>query len=394
MDRQLMKGRTVVRRIACTAASLFMFGCPFGGPRVNAGANVTYDRIRIEGESARGGVYDPSIAYDASGRTGWLAYSAIFGNMKPMGPFIETHVARTTDGGRTWRFVGVVNHSRDDELQYEGGSLAGAWRYEVPTIVRDPGDAERPWKLFAHRYFWNEKKDRMPTYGWITMQTSRDPSGPWSEDVALFGAGQFPLAPYHRAQIDANALDPSLANTVAYTEPGAFERNGVLYLSLTAHKRGGLGGPRPDIVLLRSRDHGANWGYAGTLVSYDDAKALGYRFLDASAIAEEKGRVFLLTSPDTGKTMHDGTVVFEFDDLDRAKLKRDAKGELSRHKVIPGQAQYMTRSGAGQACYSEHNTAGGLVMAQLAIPLLPTPLQIWSTGQDLIDSDGRPAQRQ
>jgi len=382
-----MRRRASWRSVLPVLMGFVLVGCPIG-PRVKAGANVRYQRIQVVGDAPRGGMADPTIAYDSTGQVGWLAYSAVQGNMKPVGgPYIETHIARSTDHGRTWHFAGVVNHSTDatgDLSAMKKGTQEGVWRFEVPTLVNDPGDPGREWKLFAHNYFAlkNKQQERLPMYGWISMQTAHDPAGPWSEPIPLLGSGKNPPAPYNHTRIDIDSLSKDVADVAFYTEPGAFQKNGVLYLSLTARH------PDPRLVLLSSSDHGRSWRFAGTLTTPRDSKDLGFKLLDASAIAEQQGRVFLLFCGDAGRPMHNGTIIVEFEDLAHGRLRRDANGRLAIVKTIPGQGPEMTPAGAGQAAYSEYNTAGGLVMAQPKLEMLPAFFQLWSTGQDLVGAGG------
>jgi hypothetical protein len=350
--------------------------------------NPAYEPLVPSGETVnQGGLYDPSIEYSLDGKTGWLVYSAIrrgpkYEKQVPVGPYCETHLARTVDGGKTWSFVQALNHSTDDTLQhFDGQKLPGVWRYEVPSIVHDPGDASGEWKLFTHFYFWNLKNDRMPAYGWIALQTASDPAGKWSEPKPLFGSNRFPPKPYALTSVNVNALDPSLKETLVYTEPGAFYRDGTLYLSLTALAKTG-----PEkIVLLASAGQGSPWKFVSTLVTNEDAKRLGYKRFDGSAIAGQAGRVFFLVSPDSGNPEHAGTMIIEFADLVAGKLQRDESGKLVVYKHLREQPGYPSRGGAGQSCFNEHNDYGGVVMPQVIMKDAPQAFQMFSTRQSLID---------
>ena len=350
--------------------------------------NPAYEPLVPTGETVnQGGLYDPSIEYDLDGKVGWLVYSAILRGPKyakqvPIGPYCATHLARTTDGGRTWAFVQAINYSLDDNLQnFDGQKLPGVWRYEVPSIVYDPGDAGREWKVFTHHYFWSPQNDRMPAYGWIALQTASDPAGKWSEPKALFGSERFPPKPYAVTSVNVNALDPSLKGTLVYTEPGAFYRDGTLYVSLTALLKTG-----PEkIVLLASGDQGKHWRFVSTLVTNEDAKHLGYKRFDGSAIAAQSGRTFFMVSPDNGNSEHVGTMVIEFTDLSTGKLQRDASGKLIVHKHLREQPEYPSRGGAGQSCFNENNTYGGMIMPQVIMKDAPQAFQMFSTRQSLID---------
>lgn len=235
-------------------------------PLKRAAGDLHYTKLIIGGDSPEKGIYDPSVAYTPDGSVGWLAYSAVTGkgnliNGKvSLGEYIGTHLARTTDGGATWRMVKALNVSTDGTLVMpDGKELQGVWRYEVSSLVSDPTDpdANRRWKLFVHRYFWERNGDSRQTHAWIVLRTAADPAGEWSGEIPLFGAGKNPPQPYHKTMVDVNALDASLKNTVVYTEPGALVHDARLYVSLTALQphigRGGIG-IAYTIILLASEE--------------------------------------------------------------------------------------------------------------------------------------------
>lgn len=69
--------------------------------------NPAYEPLVPAGETVNeGGLYDPSLAYTPDGKTGWLAYSAVlrrgtkYVKQFPIGPYCETHLAKTADGGK------------------------------------------------------------------------------------------------------------------------------------------------------------------------------------------------------------------------------------------------------------------------------------------------------
>lgn len=356
-----------------------------------AEGDVRYAKLVPLGEKLEGGIYDPSVAYTPDGREGWLAYSSVRGNQKPIGAYVHTHLARSTDGGASWQFVKVLNSSTDDTLKLpDGNSLSGLWRYEVPTLVHDAEDpdAGRRWKLFVHQYFWAPKKDRLVAYGWIAVRTAADPSGEWSAAVPLFGAGKSPPAPYNKTLVDVNALDASLKNAIAYSEPGVLTHDGRLYLSMTAlTPRIGLTGigVKHVIFLLASDDHGKSWRFIRTLLTPENAKTLGCEFFDGSSLAEEDGRFFLLAAPMVrGKNeVHHGTVAFEFESLAEGRLKRDEKQRPVIAAYFAPQPGIFSGPGAGQATYDAHNTSGGLIMPQVHLKAFPEVFQLYQTGHGI-----------
>ncbi len=138
-----------------------------------------YEEIPIAGEDLKNGVFDPSLEYDGRG-TLWMAYSRVEVPKK-----VDTRLAKSTDEGKTWHFIAGVNLATEGSIRTSGGeTVAGVWRHETPTLVRDPSDTARPWKLFWHKYFasapYDAPQSRMLQYGWIAYREAADPAGPWS----------------------------------------------------------------------------------------------------------------------------------------------------------------------------------------------------------------------
>ncbi len=356
-------------------------------------ATASPNQLAVAGESAENGIFDPSVEYAPGGAGGWLSYSAVYGGAQPWGPRVETHLAHSTDGGATWSFSGVALASTPGAVTLPGGSsVTGFWNAEVSSLVHDPGDPGREWKLFAHRIFRKDEspfteEQNLPAYSWIALRTAPDPAGPWDEEVALLSSGPLPPAPWGSAvQGSINGLDPSLASLLVYSEPGTLARDGVLYLSLTGLTAAGA----DRIVLLASDDHGGSWRYVGTPLSSADAAPLGFLSFDGSALVEQAGRALLLVAPESPGVLHDGTLVLEFEDLAAGALVRSGGVPVVRHHfpALPGLP--ADRRG-GQADYHEGNTAGGLLQPALQIGDLPELFQIYATGQPPIPAQAVPA---
>jgi len=361
---------------------------PLAALKQQAG-DVHYTKLVILGDKVQGGIYDPSIEYSPDGKTGWLAYSSVTGDFKPVGPYVHTHLARSDDHGRSWHFVKEICRSVDDSLKRPGSNpLPGVWRYEVPSLCYNPTDHGREWNLFVHKYFWNAQKDRMIDYSWIALRTASDPAGQWSEEVPLFGtgevllpgAGRWPRDPYHQTKVDLNQLSPKLMDAVGYSEPGTIVWDGTIYMSLTVLRPWG-----PDrIVLLASKDHAATWRFVNNLVSRKDAKLFGYSFFDGSSLAADRGKVFLLAVPGSPRLMHDGTVAFEFESLTDGRLKQTPDGSPLVAAYFSPQPSILSGPGAGQADYDEHNTEGGLLLPQFNVKAYPEVFQIYQTGRRIV----------
>lgn len=366
--------------IIIVGVALIWLSKPLIAEEVN---NAPYEKITIIGETAKSGVADPSIEYDQNG-IGWMAYSAVDGTGKFS--HVSTHLAKSTDHGKTWAYVSTINPSTRDMLyptlpvmiKKYGSKIEGTWFQEVCTLVHDPNDPGKEWKLFWHKYFMRPKlgaAGRMLQYGWIAYKYASDPAGGWSEEIPLFGAGIFPLKPY-KARFNLNKLHPDLAEFVTYTEPGSLIKDDVLYLTLQGHIIKGKTNIA-NIILIASHDHGKTWKYVSTLLKHEDAHDFGGIWFSASSLVEEGGRVFLFACPEDPKSKfrhHRGTVIFEFDDITRGKLKRNKKGNLIVHKYLK-----PSLTSGGQSDYDQQNTYGGIVMFQLNFAAYPKVYQIFNT---------------
>lgn len=370
------------RERALTALALLAFACCAVSCGQAGRANTAeFPELIIEGDDAETGNYDPSLEYAPDG-TGWLAYSAVTGWPPDT---VQTRIARSTDQGLTWTRVADVNRSAPASARFPGGAeVNGTWWHEVPTLVHDPEDAGREWKLFWHRYIARKAPrgpaDRLFMFGWIATRHARSPEGPWSEETALIGAGLFPLPPF-QTQFKIGDLHPELQSYIALSEPGSLFHEGVLYLSLQAARnpeREPNKHDKHDILLLASADHGGNWRYAGTLLRSEEAAGFGGDFFTGSSLAVENGRLFLLVCPEKpGRPGEDhrGTVIFEFDDISRGSLLRDAAGQPALVKRID-----PILSMGGQSDYDERNSRGGIVMPQFDFGNLPRIFRLFNTG--------------
>jgi len=337
-----------------------------------------FGKIVIVGEDPRNGLFDVAVEYGDDG-TGWLVYSRV-----EIPQHVETHLAKSTDQGKTWTYVDALNRSIEGSDLIEGTMQKGVWRYETPTLIYDPTDAAaRRWKFFVQRYLStppHEKNNSHFGQGWIEYRYAASPVGPWSEGMCIFGKSK------DRCQADLNSLHSDLKNIAFYNELGSIVVDGVIYLSMDASATSsGLGEwEQRKVVLFRSRDHGASWAYVGTLTDYDDANELGYVVLTGSSMVREEGRLFLLITPSGAKGLfkknraHDGTLVVEFADIRRAALKRDAKGGLAVLKTIK-----PDRHSGGLSDYDERNVNGGMLFSQITLDEKPEFFQVFTTGEQV-----------
>lgn len=334
-----------------------------------------FDRITIVGDTIKNGIFDVSMEYDDKG-TGWLAYSWI-----DIPKFVETHLAKSTDHGRTWNFVGILEKSAKATIEENGQSVKGAWREETPCLLFDPSDQpERRWKLFTNRYFVAKPYkplDRRMSDGTINMRYASSPDATWSAPVCVVGKGADCL-------LDLPHADPSLAKVRMNTEPGAIVDDGRIFLSMDAGSTdSGLGEwENYRVVLLSSANHGKSWKYVGTLLTAADAKPFGYRVFTGTSLVRANGNLYLFATPsgayEGSNQAHDGLMVMKFSNIARAKLERDGAGAPKVFMRIP-----PNRTNGGLADYDEQNTGGGILMPQMSLRNVPAVFQTFDTKQGI-----------
>ena len=340
------------------------------------------NKININKDTVNNGIFDISIEYDSKG-IGWMAYSRVI-----LPKYVETRVAKSTDKGKTWKFIKTVNRSKDGYQQLGKKKQKGAWRNETPSLLYDPQDKpHRRWKLFYQRYLSKppyKKGKSLFEHGWIAYKYAETPEGPWSKPIRLFGSKA------NKCKVDLNTLNKDLKDNVFYNEIGTIVVDGVIYLSVDSSTTPtGVGEWRKrKIVLFSSKDHGKTWHYVNTLTDFDDAKEFGYLIFTGSSLVREGKKLYLLVTPAGRKGLfvknrgHDGTYVLEFDDISKAKLKRDKNNNLLVHKIIKPDPEMHS---GGLSDYDEQNTNGGVLFSQLTSKAKHRPefFQVYSTGETL-----------
>lgn len=211
------------------------------------------EKIGVIGESSEWGMYDPSVEYDDNG-VGWLAYTAM-DNFNKETYYIETHLAKSLDYGKTWTYIGKVNSGSVEDVIIKGGPVRVIYREETPTLLYDPGDYDpnKRWKLFAVRGFSpsGKSKDTKWQYVHITYKYAATPEKlSLAEEVYLFGS-KYCQPPVCSVKYNLNDFHSDLKGMVFYEEPGSLVKDGIIYLTLSAVTSKGQ-----NTILLSSKDHG------------------------------------------------------------------------------------------------------------------------------------------
>lgn len=353
-----------------------------------------YKRINIIGEISNKGVFDPTVEYNSNGSVGYLVYSGLEQPQENINSFhikyIHTHLAKSTDNGKTWRFVKRITESIPGSVKsplfakihkFNDDSIEGMWHNEVPTLVYVPEDKGKEWKLFWHKYFSadmpvGKKRPRIFSHSWIMYKEAASPEKlDIAPEIKLFSTNTAVTA----ARYNFQEFTGGQSNISTYTEPGSLYWNKKLYVALSYFTKGGKSAHK--LILVSSSDH-KTWDYIGIVLDKRDAFGDYINFWGA-ALAEEDGRIFLLISPIHKRKGYQGTMVFEFEDIDKGKLQRDKNGRIVITKYIkrglPGKLN------SGQSDYHKHNTYGGIIMPQADLDSFPKIGQIFSTKQKIVD---------
>ena len=309
--------------------------------------------VLINGMNMDMGALDPSVDIDPNNKKSVMAFTKV-----------------ETEGSNVWLVMGdgechnwastgnPVFLTQSDELFAPNGEdilAGGSWFYETPSVVYDADDKEKPWKLFAYRYFWSKPQNLSLArrYSIIVTKTAASPAGPWSEEKWLFSAApDFPPPPYQNLiSLQLNSLSPDLANMLFYSRPSVLYQNGALLMTLSAFKK-------PDtvdrVILLVSTDHGTSWGYVGTLMTEEDASKMGpYTRLSGATLMRQDGGIYLAAVLGDAERKGLGTFILGFDDVTKAQLKKDpSTGAPAILKFHDKNSVQPTMLGGGYAAYN------------------------------------------
>ncbi|MBI3441716.1 MAG: hypothetical protein HY052_07975 [Proteobacteria bacterium] len=336
-------------------------------------------------------VLDPSLAYDPATRSAWLAYVTQESVRDRGGDLFRVRLAKASDKScQSWAQTEGGFEVKPDEILAPDGQTVfrkGAWRVETPTLVHDPDDPGREWKLYAYRYFWardpNQPLAVAQHYGMIVYKSASDPAREWSPEQWLFSPGiDYPPPPYEQmVRLKLNQLNPELHDVVTYSRPSVLYKDGVLVMTLSAFTEGAL----PDrIVMVASRDHGHSWSYVGTPLRAADVPAIGpYTTLAGATLVEQEGQVYLAAVLGDAQHKGTGTFIFRFDDVARGLLRRSsATGAPVLVHHIALQGTQPGPLGGGFAAYMDACPTGVLTGEQSASAI---HFQIFKTYQKPVE---------
>ena len=309
------------------------------------------------------GYGDPSLEFDASTGTLWLAYSWLNIDVSDPGPplvfdlGVRTHLARSDDNGASFTFVRTIN---DTAIESHPDTGVTGWSvHEVPTLLREPsGD----WQLLWYKYFnplgtVTGVDERQEYLYWRTTAATPDQLG----DVSEVWARALATSPSWGAPVDFNAI-VELADCVTLTEPALFAFNNETYVASSCLIADATG-RRADLerlVLLKQTANG--YSYVGDILDAQDAVDLGVDVIQQADISVARdGSILLVVTPIIldADPSHQGCVVFEFADFASGTLLRDTNGVAVPRTVITSDGNGL---GPGLCSYDASSETGVLLV--------------------------------
>ena len=341
------------------------------------------------------GFADPCLRRDPASGDLWLAYSwphmeKIGAGARDYAVGVETHLARSGDGGKSWRRTEVLWPKTPARFaaRKTGRERDGFVSHEVPTLAHGELDGKPAWFAARLDYFLGRPgnyKDREATSFCIRVMAAPDLPALAKAPYATFGFDW--SSPENAVDVNLTRLSGDFPVAFIPNEPALFYRDGRLYLAIVVMTfRGDT--PVFDksfIAMLATTPHGEprnwKWGYLGKLAASAEARELGGETLTQVEIARARdGRLLALVTPLSWSAeaarelggdsfrgmMHRGCAVLEVESLDPPRLaKRD--GRLVVHAFL--ESTTHTRQGPGAATYDAASDTGILfTLRDLADP--------------------------
>lgn len=303
------------------------------------------------------GLGDPSL--EAHGGAVWLSYSWLDTSVTPPGDRVDfrvaTHLARSDDGGRTFRFVRAVNVP-DRRLHWDDATRDGFLEHEVSTLVRRADDFELVWLTY-----FDALGEASANRSDIFLESTVAATGEALGDV---------VTPVLRGSLTTASVGGLNGSTLAgledcgiFTEPGLVTAAGVTYLAASCLSFEGFTrrADRDRSVLFREAAGGLE--LVGTLLAATDAARLGGdRFEQLDFSTARDGTMLLIGTPilDGSDPAHRGCVVLEVEDLARAAVRREPDGAPHERYRLTAEGNGL---GPGLCTYDAASETGVLMVS-------------------------------
>lgn len=324
------------------------------------------------------GFGDPSLRHDPQTGALWLAYSwvsiLVAPTSRPGTPILDIgvgiHLARSDDGGRTYRHV--TNLWTSDRETYE--DQEGYSGHEVVTI--SPVGAG--WAALALRYFnpqGNGNDFKPDSFHFELVEGANPEQLPTARAVRLGG----PLTSgAWRPFVDLSEVAGVGIACPVWTEPTLFEDADTLYLLAQCKTPRN---PADGFLGLFAR-RAAGWRWVGRLAAHSEAASLGGNELTQADLARTRdGGLVLIVTPNIvhGRDEHHlGCAVLPIASLDPPQLMRDAAGApIVRARIISSDS---VQNGPGACAYDSGSMTGILIVRRTFSPAKGVIFSIHATG--------------
>jgi len=329
------------------------------------------------------GFADPSIRRDPVSGELWMAYSwpnirvtgesqkrRLFRRSRSAMPGVDIHLAKSQDGGRSWRFSGklwsaISATSPDGESGHMGHEVANLLSVNTPEGTL--------WYGARLQYFLPDEggfKKRPVSSFRILVNAAKSPAALSDGPVARLGS----MKSDDRWGVDVNlaSLAPQTQHCMLWNEPALYHDGNELYLALSCMAFRGKSPDmeKNDLVVFATRASGApsqwRWRFAGKLAGASEATELGGERLTQVDLAKGRdGKLLAVVTPDTwesGDFVHHGCRVVEVETTGGTlRLARDGSGRVKvRASILASDAG----SAGTAACSYEPSSETGVIMTK------------------------------
>ncbi|MBV1914211.1 MAG: hypothetical protein KUG72_02430 [Pseudomonadales bacterium] len=329
-------------------------------------------------QSAKGfrGYGDPSIEFDSSSDTLWLSYSWLI-NRNPdiAGPIIvgnvESHLARSTDGGQSFEWVANLNTNEPANDPVNG--VVGWLNHEVTSLLLQP---DGNWQMLWFTY--HKTEGGVPFNGGAVLDRSISTTDPTELSTLDGFANTDPwigadlthddYGATHDLHLQVAIDQPDKPVCDMFTEPAHFNFDGEIYLGLNCLVFDG-GRQVQDERFLLFHQTVSGYGFVAEIVGYTVAQQFGAdRFEQVDITLSESGSVLFIGTPisdESDTPVHLGCVVLEFEDFLQGTLKTNGDGSATVLAKITDSLSVPHGTGA---CTYDRNSESGLIVVRRTLP--------------------------
>jgi hypothetical protein len=324
------------------------------------------------GPSPARGYADPSIRRDPATGVLWLAYSWPHLQSVPGATgadttvvAVDSHLARSDDGGATWSFVRSLWTSGPDR----GDAGESGWRnQEVVSLAPATTSSGAVWFSARESYFTRVSAGPKVSSFTIRVAMANSPDKLADAPEAVLGSDL--TSPFWNIDLNLDSLSPELKGCI-FRDPGIIFRRGSLYMAAECSLFTQTGERTNDEFVavfstLPSVDARTwRWTYVGKLATHADAVELGGEMLEQTELTTDKDgsllAVFSPSKPSSPLATHYGCKVVEVASLEPPALARDSTGKL---KVRAGVAATDVGEYGPAACTYEATSKLGLIITR------------------------------